>query len=190
MTMIYRVIDGFDPNVVPGANFVQSIRGGIGSISYKAAPGIGKTQTLTVAYQDSSGQWLVGAESDVMATLPAPQYTLDSLVAPDRSAWETWRYQCEEDEDGNTQRGRGRDVKLGEIPPGLWVAFNASGGRLPLEQLPFFALTEDVTNMKPCPEYSCGPFRSEDTASVWFGDSTIQPLSMIAVQIDDIKEVR
>ena len=178
--MEYLIVEGFDPNAVPGQNLVVSCFNY--SISYKTAPGIGKTQTLTIAYHDSSGAWLVGAEPEIMATLPDPKQTLDEVVAADRGAWESYRYSRSNDTQG---QGRGAGWKLGSVPPGIWVALQA-GAPLPAQYLPF-PIEGDCVGLKPEPVSSLGPMRASQTSSVWYGDNLGISLSAIAVEVDDVR---
>lgn len=170
MAFIYRLLQNFDPNVVQDVNLV------IGcfdfSISYKTVPGIGKTQTLTIAYRDSSGFWLVGAEPEIMAVLSGSKQTLDDVVNSDRAMWETW--ECITD-DPEMPRIIARNIQLGFVPVGIWNAFDRSKGRLPSEYLPF-DLSGNVVAMKPCTKYSLGDFDSNKISSIWKGDSNTFPV--------------
>lgn len=96
MTLLYRVIENFDPYAVPGANYVQGC--GDHVVAYKMAPGYGKTQTLAIAYRDPSGTWLVAAEPTVMAMLPGDHYSLQYWIDAGRP-WHTWTADGYDDSD-------------------------------------------------------------------------------------------
>lgn len=176
--MEYRIVEGFDPNAVPGSNLVDNITNG--SISYNAQPGMGNTQTLTIAYYDSiSDNWLVGAEPSVMATLPGPQYTLDELVDADPGEWRTYRGS---ESDGSERHFHG--MGFGDIPKGILIALGVSAP-LPTQYLPF-ELEGDCVGLKPEPPWSCGPFKAHEASDVWYGDDIgiVLQSAMISVPID------
>lgn len=96
MALLYRVVENFDPYAVPNSNLVVS--GNDFTVVYQTAPGVGKTKTLVIAFLDSSGTWLVGAEPAVMAKLPTPQRKLQQHLDAD-GAWHTWEVDGYDDSD-------------------------------------------------------------------------------------------
>ena len=87
MALLYRVVENFDPYAVPGANLVVRTKHHV--ISYNAQPN-GQTTTLTIAFKDSGGAWLVGAEPAVMAQLPVPRVALQAWINA-LGLWRHWR---------------------------------------------------------------------------------------------------
>lgn len=170
MALIYRVIEDFDPYSVPNANYVIGCADY--AVVYKTAPGKGKTKTLAIAYLDSSGTWIVGAEPEIMSTLPYPKQTLDDVVNSDRSMWETW--ECITD-NPEIPMIVACNIQLGFVPIGVWKAFDKSNGKLPGEYLPF-DLSGNVTAIKPRAKYSLGDFDSNNISSTWKGDPNTFPI--------------
>lgn len=164
MAIIYKVVENFDKNAVPGANLVVDCFDW--SVAYNAQPGIGATTTLTIAYHDSKGFWIVGAEQAVIDTLPDPKYDLDDVFANDRGDWGTYAVFDNTIDGGHIKRGR--DFKLDLVPFGIWVAFEV-GAPLPVEYLPF-SIDGTCTKIKPETKSSLGAFRASESSSVWVGD--------------------
>lgn len=122
MTFLYRILQNFDPNAVPDANLVVGCFDF--SIAYKTSPGVGKTRTLTIAYHDPSGVWLVGAEPQIMSKLPTPRVTLQAWING-LGLWHTWRV------DGHNAEDFANVIVEAEIPSSVSSAkpVNLGDGR-------------------------------------------------------------
>lgn len=168
MALLYRVLQNFDPNSIPDANLVISCYDYI--VAYKTTPGIGKTQTIVIAYQDSSGVWLVGAEPNVMAKLPTPRVALQAWINA-LGLWHTWRVDGHNDEDFKNL------IASVELPADVSTANpeDLGNGR--------FAVGGKATA-----RCRLGPFRPIDIEvdTVWRGDKVEKS---IAVSVDDVKRI-
>ena len=163
MAYIYRVVpftvDGDGHPIIAG-NYVSYQLPGF-YVVYNLSDGKYSTKAI-INKELVSENFLVGAESDFMATLPTPQVTLDTLVSAYPGDWRTYKYHCI---NGGDFYGRAKG--FGDISKGILVALSVT--KLPLNLMPF-DIPGDIHGMVPSAPWSCGNFNADSAASVWYGD--------------------
>lgn len=117
-------------------------------------------ECLGIIYRDDiSDKYLIGAPSSIG---PAGD-TLDDVVDNDPSDWGTYKYHCI---NGGNFYGNAKGFH--DLNKGILTALSVT--KLPLDNMPF-EIPGDVHGMIPiAAPWSCGNFRFDQAASIWYGD--------------------